>query len=423
MSLYLLILLEFILFIITYQMFNQDFMSPPVMTLLVVLLGTIMVIPSVELWNVEIEETTYWVVFIGIITLIFSSYFAKVCFKREKVMLPHSPTVIHFSKSAERVIAFLCVVLTALYVIDALRVGRSYGGEGLGAIAMMKNAYMTGATGGRMNIFIRQGFKVVMALGYLSCIPFAMNVLICREKLRKNVSYFVAIVAEAVITIFSGSRTEILRIVSALLLSYVVLYRESKGWSRKSASLKNIIRKFLPILAVVLIIAFVSRTFVKTSGVATSDITSVILYASFYVGSPIQVLNIKLSYFDGIKELLFGTNSEIPVFVYLGNLNYGGNVDTIFGSIVTYNGLLKMVLYLFLVFFIGSAFYYKIYGTCTSYKRNLGLALFAYCYFVFTMSYYSVCTSLLLQFSNVTIFLLIWAFYILLVRVKIKVRL
>jgi len=55
-----------------------------------------------------------------------------------------------------------------LYMYDALRIGHLYGGSGFGAIGYMKAAYMSGSQGPKMNALIRQGFKVVMALAYIS---------------------------------------------------------------------------------------------------------------------------------------------------------------------------------------------------------------------------------------------------------------
>lgn len=167
-----------------------------------------------------------------------------------------------------------------------------------------------------------------------------------KEKVRKNLTYLISFVCGCVITIFSGSRTEILRIVSALILDYVVLTRLNSGYnsSKNKIGIIDIIKRFAPVLIVGVIAGFLSRGVVKTANTGGSDITSIIGYVSYYIGSPIQVLNIKLTYFSNIKELLFGTQNSIPEFVYLGSLDYGGNVATIFGSCIHYNGLINMVM-------------------------------------------------------------------------------
>ena len=289
----------------------------------------------------------------------------------------------------------------------------------------MKAAYMSGSQGPKMNALIRQGFKVVMALAYISTYYFVNNVLIMKEKVRKNLTYLISFVCGCVITIFSGSRTEILRLVSALILDYVVLTRLNSGYnsSKNKIGIIDIIKRFAPVLIVGVIAGFLSRGVVKTANTGGSDITSIIGYVSYYIGSPIQVLNIKLTYFSNIKELLFGTQNSIPEFVYLGRLDYGGNVATIFGSCIHYNGLINMVIYLLIVYFIGTSIYYRLYHVNSSKKRkSRNIIVFSYCYFVFTMAYYSICTSVLLEFSNILILILLLILYRVLRRVKLIFR-
>lgn len=411
MNLYLLIFGEFILYIVMYYAFEQDVFSPPVITSLVMLLATILVLPSVDVWNVVISNLTMTVIFVGLIVVGLSSLCAKAIFQRKpEAQAGTSLVITHCSRSMENAIAILSIVLTLLYLVDAIRAGNANGGPGgLGSIAYMKTAYMEGS-GAHMNPIIRQGFKVVMFFAYISCFLFANNVMVLHEKARRNAAYLIAFICGMAITLFSGSRTEILRIISALLLCYSILSRERSGWKRRANKLTawNAVKKFIPLLVIFALVAFASRTFVKLETVGTStDITSPLQYLSYYVGSPIQVLNIKLGYLHGIDQILFGTTTAIPTFVYLGSLNYGGNVGTLFGTAYSLHGISGMCLFLTLAYFIGCGFYYKLIGTCSMMKRNLGLVAFAYMYFVFTMSYYSNCVGLLFDFSNFALLVLI----------------
>lgn len=426
MSLYILIFVEFVFLILMYGSFDRDIISPPVISTLTILIGTIFVIPSSEIWHTSISENTFTVIITGFVVMWLSSVFAKILFKKRKInRTKQSMKLIHCCKFIERVICIFSIVLTALYLWDAVRVGTlNGGGGGLASIAYMKSAYMND-NGERMNPVIRQGFKVVMMFAYISCLLFANNVLVLKEKFTKNIAYFIAIICGAIITLASGSRTEILRILSALLLCYSILTREHGGWKVKenTRSFIQVVRKFTPVILLFAVVAFSSKAFVKTEGTATSNILSIGDYLSYYVGSPIQVLNDKLAYFRNLDELVFGTTSQIPVFTYLGNLDYGGNVATLFGYILVfteYNGLLIMTALLFLNYFIGTALYYKIYGSHTSEKRNFGMVLYSYVYYIFVMSFYS-CTALSLFYvSNILLFLLIIILYKPIVKIKWK---
>lgn len=404
MNLYLLIFGEFILYMVMYYAFEQDIFSPPVMTSLVMLLATILVLPSVDVWNVVISNLTMTVIFVGLIVVGLSSLCAKAIFQRKpKAQAGTSLVITHCSRSMENAIAILSILLTLLYLVDAIRAGNANGGPGgLGSIAYMKTAYTSGF-GVHMNPVIRQGFKVVMLFAYVSCFLFANNVMVLREKVGNNAAYLIALICGMAITLFSGSRTEILRLISALLLCYSILSRERSGWKRRAnkSTAWSAFNKIIPLLIIFALVAFVSRTFVKLEDVGTStDISSPLLYLSYYVGSPIQVLNIKLGYLHTLDQILFGATFQIPEFVYLGNLDYGGNVGTIFGTAYSMYGIMGMSLFLAIVYFVGSGCYYHLIGTHSTAKRNLWLVCFAYAYFVFTMSYYSNCVQELFDFSN-----------------------
>ena len=232
MNLWILIALEIIFLVLSYILLDGDYFAPPVMTIAVVLIGTMMVIPSYQLWNVSISSQTIAVIATGFVCCCVGGCIAKQIISASKIQSKRIEcTSIHWHKSMESTALFITILLTLLYMYDALRIGHLYGGSGFGAIGYMKAAYMSGSQGPKMNALIRQGFKVVMALAYISTYYFVNNVLIMKEKVRKNLTYLISFVCGCVITIFSGSRTEILRLVSALILDYVVLTRLNSGYN------------------------------------------------------------------------------------------------------------------------------------------------------------------------------------------------
>lgn len=426
MGLYILLIVELFMIMLTLTLFDFDILAPSVITNVVFFIATVFVIPSSEIWEVNIGSHTILTVLCGLIIIAISSFTAKMVSLKTGHPKKKGSTIslAHCHVTMERVLAISSVILTSLYLVDALRVGSSYGGVGLNAIGYMKEAYISNATGLRMNGIIRQGFKIVMAFAYFSAFIFANNCLVQRESFRKNISYIISFLCGCLITIFSGSRAEILRLLSALLVSYSFIYREKNKWSLNSnrTSLSAIAKKFsIPTLLLILA-AFLSRSIVKIGGTGGTDISSIIQYASFYIGSPIQVLNIKLGYFDSFKELIFGTKTSIPEFVYLGGLDYGGNVATILGSCISCNGLINMAIYLSIVYFIGNFVYYRLCGTTSSLSRNRAVILFSYIYFVFTMSYYSEGPRVLLQTSNLLILVIIYFAYSILLKYKFVVR-
>ena len=67
MNLWILIALEIIFLVLSYILFDGDYFAPPVMTIAVVLIGTMMVIPSYQLWNVSISSQTIAVIATGFV--------------------------------------------------------------------------------------------------------------------------------------------------------------------------------------------------------------------------------------------------------------------------------------------------------------------------------------------------------------------
>lgn len=426
MNFFLLIVLEILFLIIAYRMFEKDVFSPAVITIFVILIGTIFVIPSISLWNVNICQNTLVVFFVGLLTCIFGSFVSKkiifgnkhINFKAQKIHL------LHFKRQTEIFISFLSLVLTLLYLLDAIRVGTYYGGHGFGAIAYMKNSYLLNLGPVSMNPFIRQGFKVVMALGYIASYALAKNIFSLNESFNKNLPYLVLFLCGCAITLFSGSRTEILRLVSALIICCSTCYRKKNGWNEASSkhSFFKTCVTFVPLLLVTIIVAFLFRQIVKVQGTGGSEISHIIDYASFYIGSPVQVLNIKLSNFSNFHDLFFGTNLNFTEFVYLGSLDYGGNVSTVFGTCILYNGILGMVLYLLIVYSLGTFLYYKCCIGGDKFKDCIKILCFAYIYCSFTMSYYSYCANLFFEISNILVLIVIVLLFTILYSFRAKIR-
>ena len=131
-------------------------------------------------------------------------------------------TLIVVSKKVKVSVTICVVIMTILYAVNAYHVGLLNGGTGANAFAYMKSSYASNSSI-RMNPIIRQGFKFIMASAYIACFILANNYLILKQRLKENMTYVIIIVCSIAVTIFSGSRTEIIRVISALFLDYSIL--------------------------------------------------------------------------------------------------------------------------------------------------------------------------------------------------------
>lgn len=384
----LLILIECLIILLNGYVFRHDLMSPASISAVVFLVATILAFYCQVIWKINLSGLTVMVIALGLLTMTVGESIGR----HVKVVYHPREYVedIELVTANPKTIAFLTVVVVAatlLYGVNAYRVGLMNGGSGLNAFAYMKNGYING--GSQMNPIIRQGFKLIMASSYISCFVFANNCLVLKQRLRDNTAYLIIIICSIVVTVFSGSRTEILRIVSALVLDFALIWRAYYRGSNKRST-KYVLKKFVPLVVAVAVIAFLSRTLVKKTGVATSQVTSITYYVAYYVGSSIAVLNNKINMAFSGFNILSGSKVGIPEFVYLGNLDYGGNVGTILQTKLLSSGLILMLTWISIIYFVSGIIYKRInYDIRVRPQQPLLLILFTSWYYIFTMSYYA----------------------------------
>ena len=155
---------------------------------------------------------------------------------------------------------------------------------------------------------------------------------------------------------------------------------------------------------------------------ATSQVTSITYYVAYYVGSSIAVLNNKINMAFSGFNILSGSKVGIPEFVYLGNLDYGGNVATIFEVKLLNSGLVMMLAWIFIIYFVGGAIYKRInYDIHVRSKQPLLFLLFTSWYYIFTMSYYAdIMSSASFIITNILTDVILVILYPLFFRARIR---
>lgn len=112
MNLWILIALEIIFLVLSYILFDGDYFAPPVMTIAVVLIGTMMVIPSYQLWNVSISSQTIAVIATGFVCCCVGGCIAKQIISASKIQSKRIEcTSIHWHKSMESTALFITILL------------------------------------------------------------------------------------------------------------------------------------------------------------------------------------------------------------------------------------------------------------------------------------------------------------------------
>lgn len=401
-NLILLLLLELIVIIINLKIFKSDIFSISTLSSICILFSTLFALYCANIWDLYVSGNTVVVIVFGLLAMTFGEAFGKKIKGRKgnhntdtnsMSLVDGCVTIkldyLQFGICKKTILVIITILFTLAYGINAYRVGMMNGGNSLNAFAYMKQAHINGS-GILMNPFIRQGFKIVMASAYISAFVIANNLLVLKGRLTDNIHYVVCILCGVIITIFSSSRTEMIRIIVAIVIDYSILWKMQSGRTKRfnKKLFILIVKKFAPVLLIAVLVAFASRAVVKTGGGVSGE-TSILYYLAFYVGSPIAVLNTKIDMAFSHGTLLLCSDAYVPEFVYLGKLDYGGNVATVFWRSLYETGIIGMFFYIFLVYSIGG-YIYKIVSSHqkNSLKNNIGIIMFSYIYYVYAMSYY-----------------------------------
>lgn len=403
--------MELILFILVFLIFNRDIASLSVISIFVILIETLFTIYSIDNWQIVFNFNTVIVVIIGMLTMIFAEFISKIISKKNYISSNSSQEIqyIDINKKKLFLVVILDILFTFLYYWEVKKLGGALGYEGAASFGGVKNSYITGTQGAGMNIIIRQSFKFVVASAYIHFFILVNNFFARKEKAKAIYIHMIPIICGCLIIIFSGSRSDILRIFSAGMLYFIILFGEKNQWKKNSS--KKFLKISIPLIVLIAVIFSAVKFMVKTEDTTTNNINGVINYVAFYVGSPLEVLNIKIQ--DGGGDVLKLNNSNISEFVYLDyDSGIGGNVSTIFGRSLIENGLLGMIVYIFLLYFIfGYIYHRKLKYSKSSYQRNKLLIIYSFFYFIFTMSYYSDCFYLTIDVSGLLTLLCIYLIY------------
>ena len=340
-------------------------------------------------------------------------------------------------------VTILCIIMTLLYYLNIRSIGIRIGLNVGSAISLIKSNYQD--TTMRLNVVVRQGYKFITAFAYISLLVFINNML-AKKNIKKNFIHLIPSVCLVIVSILSGGRVDIIRLLSAAFLFYIVLSKEKNGWSirKQKKTTWYFVKVAVPLIFVVAIIMTQLRTITK-GDITSNNLTNILDYVAYYIGGPLQVLNTKIH--NGILnyrleywgELTFRgfwnfiskygfTKEYIPLnlssYEYLMvHLGIGGNTDTFVGPPLFDFGYLGMLIVVILEFgVICTCYYKKLYYTQNSYVRNKRLLIYGFCFFIVTMSYYENCMYTVLSQTGLIsiIFLLVGYWFYFKAKIVIK---
>jgi oligosaccharide repeat unit polymerase len=392
-NLYILFILEILLFIWALKRFKYDLFSPSILTIFLFIVATVCNLFSANLWNIHFHNETLIIISVGLVIVLLSENFAANSFQmNRKGILKNEIKPLKISTWKLLTGLSSSIILTFLYYKEIFQIG----GFELSAAGSVKQGIIDGEI--EMNVLIRQGYKFVIALTFLHSLIFINNCLILKKKFSKNWHHLIPVLCGILISLASGGRLNVFRILFVFMMIYYILWQEKNAWLQKP-------NRKLTVLSSVVLSAFfsffiASKNIVKTS---ESNVDSPIQYLMYYIGGAIQTLNNRIemkierwrtdsfggNVFSGFYDFLNTCKiynqptAQRPFFELNevgGNFDAAANVCTIFGAPYTDFGFIGMCLFIFLLYFIFSKYYYsKIRCSISSYKRNLRLIIFSFC--------------------------------------------
>lgn len=411
----LLLLYEFFLLCIVWRKLNGCLFSPSLYTVSVFIVSTSLCVYCIDYWDIIFYPETFIVISLGLTSVVI----ADIKSYPKNIVIPSEITInlISIPNKFKISLSIYSVIATVLYLREIYNIGLANSlllGEAISAVKEDFSYYED-----HFNPIIRQGYKLVMAIAYIYTYIFINNYIVCKQKLIKSFWFIIPLISGICINLISGSRGDMLRLVLLFLFAYYMSVWQANFWQEKPNS--RLLKISLPIITSMLAIFFMARLFVKADIDAQERIGGPVEYIAYYVGSPIQVLNLhtkKLSdahnpnpdipfaccTMSGLYNIAsnwgFVDKSQLKKQVIGigfeelgGDSNAAGNVDTFFALSRIDFGILGMCIYSFILYYLISKFFYRniIFKdmTCQNVRNFLKFSFF---YYIVEMSFYSDCT-------------------------------
>lgn len=440
MFLFMLLIVEMVLYFIAYKMSNKDFISPTNFSLFIFICATLFAIADSNIWDVKFSFNSFIYISLGLLMMLIaqalSVLLAKNNIKKNDCMQNMSLHIgrIDIKEYKTFTVNVFVLVLTLLYVYDILKSGASMGVNGLAAISAVKYSDSV-----QTSSLLRQGIKVIMASSFIECYIISRNMVFGWKK--KDALHFIPVICAMICSLFAGVRTEALRIIFAFFSLY---YLNLKDKNKKSSLDTNIklFKKFLPIIIIAALVFSGVKNLIKSSDLPINSAFSTLEYIAYYIGSPILVFGIKeMKGFNSFKGNLFGEITLNAFWQDLADMGFiskdytqilstnvyisksdsvTANVDTIFGGLMIDFGLFGMMIFILILYFILSSIYFKKIKGKIILNNELSYIFYGFLFYLPAMSYYANLFGKYISIYYIITVIFIYCFYIFYFRLDFK---
>lgn len=397
MYLFLLILFEILLVILSYANF-KDLLSPTFDMAVMFLLATVLMLPYLQTWEVEFSFETSILIISGLYFMYIIEWIVVRASRHSRKSSVKKSSMFVWQKvnrlaRCYQVLACLVQIVTLLLLWSEVRRIGSLWGTCRSVYDLLHTYRIITVNGiAHVNFITSQFMKISIVLGYCSLF-WGIDEFIHQGRSRsllKNFYYVFSVLLLVVQFLLNSTRGPIINYAVFGIVVFCVKYQQQNSWETHINS--KIIRVIIKMALIILIVFSASRFLI---GRDTSE-TPIDNLARYFSGS-LQLFNLYVQdpidrsvywgqeTFTGVLQLLYklGVLDEyISVALEHRNLgSYTGNVYTIFRRPLQDFGYIGMLVFVGVVIFaFAYVYYFKIKYSKSTYRNDLQLFYYAYFY-------------------------------------------
>ena len=407
---YWMIIIEVVLMIVIYVHNKGDVFAPSFLALLLFFIATLCIFYNEELWAVTYTKEAFSIVVLGFVSIYFadllsrhiSKYKIKIM-KRDSKRITTLPDYLEIRTNVLVIIYIVMFLGLVEQIIELFRMGNTLGiGIAINLIGVVKESDLNFTPMGRLF------YQVNNILMSINLFVLAYN---CGSNKKGRKLYLNAIPSLVGFfnLIITGSRSILYRAVFMFIITYVMSFRQHRNVSINKTS-KVLIKKISVPMVVITLLFYGLRAITKLSTASKSR--AFIEYITYYIGSPLYIFHKYIinpasitngsKYFGGLtfsgfynSLFKFGIiDTPIPNLkhIYVGNPSNGyyagGNEFSLFMRPYDDFGIVGMIIFVFVLFFIFSVIYYNL-------RRNNGLKkyletllIYSYFFYIAPLAFY-----------------------------------
>jgi len=353
-----LIIILAIFVLISYRLFNKDFLAPSFIVSVTYLasVSAAYIAKLFNMWNyVDLGLKTTSIVALGVLAFIVGEYITRLIMKKikrtykiNKEKNTERDEIIKISNIKIVIIYFFLIITFLTIYIQMIQI------TGItNDIPRMINEYRNltplfnnteKATS--INTVAMQMYRASVLFAYIFIYIIINNILL-KDKIKNNIKYFIPIVIIAITSFFIAGRTDFIRMVVAALFLGIMLYKKVYP---KRLKIKNLLT-----IGIVAVIIILPLFYIIMPLIGRNQVDNFWDYITFYIGSPVPSLNEIIARNEVGNSQHFGQETFKGIQGILSRFNLIDYYEPYQRQWISFNGLSSNI-------FTGLKTYYSDFG-------------------------------------------------------------